>query len=56
MLRRLVSAVRQRLGGTIDASNEYLNWLCFANAGMQQRGNLHSFDMAIRRLPPVWRC
>ena len=35
----------------IDISDEYVKWLCFANAGMLDRGNLHAFDYAIGRLP-----
>jgi predicted O-methyltransferase YrrM len=35
----------------IDISNDYINWLCFANAGMLSRGNLYCFDYALRNLP-----
>lgn len=35
----------------IDISDEYVEWLCFANAGMLNRGNLYCFDYAIRNLP-----
>lgn len=35
----------------IDISNDYINWLCFTNAGMLARGNLYCFDYAIRNLP-----
>lgn len=35
----------------IDISDEAVNWLCFANAGMLERGNLYCFDYAIRNLP-----
>ena len=35
---------------TIDISNEYINWLCFANAGMLERGNLYCIDYAIKNL------
>src|ERR1700741_4792473 len=50
---RKVSAV---VGGVnaaapIDISDDYVNWLCYANAGMLHRGNLYSFDYAIRNLP-----
>ena len=34
----------------IDISNEYINWLCFANAGILDRGNLYCFDDAIKNL------
>jgi Methyltransferase domain len=36
----------------IDISNEdeYINWLCFANAGMLTAGNLHLIDTAMKRL------
>jgi hypothetical protein len=35
----------------IDISNEYINWLCFANAGILDRGNLYCFDYALQNLP-----
>lgn len=35
----------------IDISDEYINWLCFGNAGMLNRGNLYCFDYAIKNLP-----
>lgn len=35
----------------LDISDEYVNWLCFANAGMLDRGNLYLMDYAISRLP-----
>lgn len=35
----------------IDISDEYINWLCSANAGWLTRGNLYCFDYAIRNLP-----
>ena len=35
----------------IDISEEYTEWLCFANAGMLSRGNLHCFNYAIEHLP-----
>ena len=34
-----------------DISNEYINWLCFASAGMLDRGNLYCFNYAIENLP-----
>jgi hypothetical protein len=34
----------------IDISDEYVNWLCYANAGMLYRGNLYCFDYAISHL------
>ncbi len=35
----------------VDISDEYVKWLCFANAGMLERGNLYCFDYAITHLP-----
>lgn len=35
----------------LDISDEYVNWLCFANAGMLDRGNLYLMDYALSRLP-----
>ena len=34
----------------IDITDEYINWLCFANAGMLNRGNLYLVDFALRHL------
>lgn len=59
-MRNLVHKLTRRLTTTlngevpasaIDISDEYVNWLCFANAGMLQRGNLYCFDYALKRLP-----
>lgn len=36
----------------IDLSDEYIDWLCYANAGLLARGNLYCFDYAIGNLPP----
>ncbi len=35
----------------IDISNPYIEWLCFANAGMLVRGNLYCFDHALKHMP-----
>src|SRR5574341_619986 len=35
----------------IDISNEYINWLCFACAGMLPRGNLYCYDYAVKNIP-----
>ncbi|MBP7262237.1 MAG: class I SAM-dependent methyltransferase [Bacteroidia bacterium] len=32
-------------------SDEYFNWLSYANAGMLEKGNLYCFDYAIKNLP-----
>jgi hypothetical protein len=34
-----------------DASDDFIKWLCFANAGMLDKGNLYLIDMAIKHLP-----
>jgi hypothetical protein len=34
----------------IDITDEYVKWLCFANAGMLDRGNLYLIDYALARL------
>lgn len=48
VLKKLARILRPRL---IDISDEYVNWLCYANAGLLNRGNLYCFDYAIRNLP-----
>jgi hypothetical protein len=37
-------------GGFIDITDDYVRLLCFENAGLLDRGNLYSFDYAIRHL------
>lgn len=34
-------------------SDEFIDWLCFANAGMLERGNIWCFDYAISNLPSL---
>ncbi len=36
-----------------DVSDVYINWLCLANAGMLERGNLYLIDLAMKQLPSV---
>jgi hypothetical protein len=35
----------------IDKADEYLNWLLVSNAGMQHKGNIHCFELAISQMP-----
>lgn len=35
----------------VGLSDDYLTWLCFANAGMLDKGNLYLIDTAMRQLP-----
>lgn len=48
-LLRGIRKTIQRLS-TVDISDEYVTWLCFANSGMLERGNLYCFDYAIANL------
>ena len=34
-----------------DVSDDYIKWLCFANAGMLDKGNLYLIDRAMKQLP-----
>ena len=34
-------------------SDEFIDWLCFANAGMLERGNVWCFDYALSNLPSL---
>jgi hypothetical protein len=36
---------------TKNVSDEFVDWLCFANAGMLDRGNLYLMDYALQHLP-----
>jgi Methyltransferase domain len=56
--RRLAGRVLRKAARIIDPpqtidliNDEYISWLCYANAGMLERGNLHSIDYAISHLP-----
>jgi hypothetical protein len=42
-------AARQK--PAINISDEFVGWLCYANPGMLNRGNLYCFDLAIKNLP-----
>src|SRR6516164_5638066 len=48
---RKVASVIGPTTGQIDIAYEYVKWLCFANAGMLDRGNLYLMDYAINQLP-----
>jgi len=48
-LRKAASAIAPP--SQIDITDDYVKWLCFANAGMLDRGNLYLIDHAIRNLP-----
>jgi hypothetical protein len=57
-LNKLVGRVLRKAARVIDPpqtinliNDEYITWLCYANAGMLERGNLYSIDYAIGHLP-----
>jgi hypothetical protein len=35
----------------VEVSDDYVNWLCFANAGMLDKRNLYLIDYAMKQLP-----
>ncbi|MCU0432164.1 MAG: class I SAM-dependent methyltransferase [Bacteroidia bacterium] len=45
--------LKKLLGSTayIDNTDEYLNWLLVSNAGMQHKGNIYCFELAISEMP-----
>jgi hypothetical protein len=56
--QRLAGRVLRKAARIIDPTptvnlinDEYISWLCYANAGMLERGNIHSIDYAIGHLP-----
>lgn len=51
VVRRVIRAIRKRLGGVREISDEFVDWLYFANPGMLHRGNLYCFDLALSHLP-----
>jgi hypothetical protein len=50
----LPKAVRRLPSGAewVDISDEFVNWLCSANAGWLNRGNLLGFAEGVRNMPP----
>lgn len=50
-LRKVARIIDPGTGQPIDISDEYVTWLCFANAGMLHRGNLHCIAHAMQHLP-----
>lgn len=55
---KLVGRVLRKAARIIDPpptiniiNDEYITWLCYANAGMFEKGNLYSIDYAISHLP-----
>lgn len=40
-----------RIKPAINISDNFVGWLCYANPGMLNRGNLYCFDYAIKKLP-----
>ncbi|MEZ4775411.1 MAG: class I SAM-dependent methyltransferase [Bacteroidia bacterium] len=52
MVEHVLRKIKKRLfPGPVDISDEYINRLFCANAGMLLRGNLYAFDYAIKNLP-----
>ena len=53
MLYRFIkgaSRTEEPVSPGIDITDEYINWLCFANPGLLTRGNLFCFNLAIKNL------
>jgi hypothetical protein len=57
-LQRLAGRALRKAARIIDPpqtinliNDEYISWLSYANAGMLERGNVHSIDYAIGHLP-----
>jgi hypothetical protein len=57
-LKKIAGRVLRKAARVIDPArpiqllnDEYINWLCYANPGMLERGNLYLMDYAISHLP-----
>jgi hypothetical protein len=57
-IRNLLSRAFLKAAFTVDppklhteVGDDYLMWLCFANAGMLDKGNLYLIDLAMKQLP-----
>ena len=48
---RKAAAIIGPKSSQIDITDDYVKWLCFANAGMLDRGNLYLIDYALSHLP-----
>lgn len=51
MIIEILGKISRIINHKIDISDDYIEWLCFANPGMLNRGNLYSFNYAIEHLP-----
>jgi predicted O-methyltransferase YrrM len=51
LIRVARGLARDAIHRPIDFEDEYVEWLLLVNAGMQRRGNIHLFDLAIRTAP-----
>lgn len=51
LMRRARGLARDAIHRPTDFEDEYVDWLLLVNAGMQRRGNIHLFDLAIRTAP-----
>lgn len=52
MVHGILKTIKNKLRHQyVDVSDEYIEWLCFANPGMLNRGNLYCFEHAIKNLP-----
>ena len=50
-IARIIRRLRDQVSPPIDISDDFVNWICYVNAGMLDRGNLYCFDYAMRNLP-----
>lgn len=57
-MRNLLSRAFLKTAFTVDppkphteVGDDYLRWLCFANGGMLDKGNLYLIDLAMKQLP-----
>jgi len=48
-LRKAASTIAPN-AGQIDITDEFVKWICFANAGMLDRGNIYLIDYALSRI------
>src|SRR5271157_4820246 len=49
-LKKLIGSNDKAEPSIIYIEDEYINWLCFANAGMLDKGNIYCFDYAARNI------
>jgi hypothetical protein len=52
LLKRILTKIRPSQSAFIDASDEFIEHLCWVNPGFLHRGNVHAISYSIKNMPP----